>query len=111
MCGSGKRFEGAVWVSVCAVVLLCAATRALSGAKVAGCALLRQDLAVGTNPIAVVIADVNGDGLPDIVTANARSQTLSVLLRRPGTLYQRLADKALTGAPRALAAPSAWVPT
>ena len=39
----------------------------------------KVDLPVGTDPRAVVIGDVNGDGLPDIVVANAGSSTVSVL--------------------------------
>ena len=35
---------------------------------------------VGTNPISVAIADVNGDGKPDLVTANSVSNDVSVLL-------------------------------
>ena len=37
------------------------------------------DLPVGTDPRAIVIGDVNGDGMPDIVVANAGSSTVSVL--------------------------------
>ncbi len=36
--------------------------------------------AVGTNPESVVVADVNGDGRPDIVTANQNSDDVTVLL-------------------------------
>ncbi len=36
--------------------------------------------AVGVNPISVAIADFNGDGKPDLVTANADSNSVSVLL-------------------------------
>ena len=35
---------------------------------------------MGTNPASVALADVNGDGKLDIVTANSASQTVSVLL-------------------------------
>jgi hypothetical protein len=34
----------------------------------------------GTNPRSVAVADVNGDGIPDVVTANQTSNTVSVLL-------------------------------
>ena len=36
--------------------------------------------AVGTNPLEVTVADVNGDGKPDLITSNADDDTISVLL-------------------------------
>ena len=36
--------------------------------------------AVGTNPQSVAAADINGDGRPDIITANSGSNTVTVLL-------------------------------
>ncbi len=41
-------------------------------------------LAVGERPIDIATADLNGDGLPDIVTANADSRSLSVLIGTQG---------------------------
>src|SRR5439155_655311 len=38
------------------------------------------DLAVGAGPFSVALADLNGDGRPDIVTANQSSNVVSVLL-------------------------------
>ena len=46
---------------------------------------VRQDFAVGgVAPRAVALADFNGDGLLDVTMANSASNTLSVLLNRPG---------------------------
>src|SRR5439155_1568662 len=39
-----------------------------------------RNFAVGPRPISVAVADVNGDGRPDLVSANYSGNTLSVLL-------------------------------
>ena len=40
----------------------------------------QQTFSTGSNPRSVAVADVNGDGWPDLVVANRGSNTLSVLL-------------------------------
>jgi hypothetical protein len=40
----------------------------------------QQSFTVGSNPTSVAIADVNGDGKPDLIVTNASSSTVSVLL-------------------------------
>ncbi len=40
----------------------------------------QQTLATGSTPISVAIADMNGDGKPDLIVANYASNTVSVLL-------------------------------
>jgi hypothetical protein len=40
----------------------------------------KVDFAAGTNPVSVAIGDLNGDGKPDLATANQSSNDVSVLL-------------------------------
>jgi hypothetical protein len=54
-----------------------------------------KGFAVGTNPVGVTVADVNGDGSPDLVVANEGSNDVSVLLGQG-----RGADWTLTPGPR-----------
>ena len=42
--------------------------------------LLKRDLAVGENPMAVAVADLNGDGRPEIVAANYISNSISIFV-------------------------------
>jgi predicted dehydrogenase len=44
--------------------------------------------ATGKGPVSVVVADVNGDGRPDLVTANFTSNTISVLLGNGNGTFQ-----------------------
>jgi len=43
----------------------------------------KVDFATGTDPYSVAIGDIDGDGKPDLVTANIFSNTVSVLLNTP----------------------------
>jgi hypothetical protein len=44
----------------------------------------RRDYLVGSNPLSMAVGDVNEDGIPDAVTANALSNSLTVFLGQAG---------------------------
>ena len=48
----------------------------------------QQTYATGSVPVAMVTADVNGDGIPDLVIANRSSNTVSVLLGNGNGTFQ-----------------------
>jgi hypothetical protein len=53
----------------------------------------------GSRPLSVTVADVNGDGLPDLVTANSISDDVSVLLgKRNAATHFTLTASAITTA-------------
>ena len=56
-----------------------------------------RDWIVGANPMAVTRGDFNGDGKPDLVTANADDGTISVLLNNGNKTFQRKRDFATGG--------------
>ena len=45
-----------------------------------------QSFAVGMQPVAIAMADFNNDGVPDVITANAGSNDVSLLLSYQGSL-------------------------
>ena len=48
-------------------------------------------LEVGAHPVAVAVADLNGDGKPDVLTANQVSNTLGVLFNQGSSFMQQVA--------------------
>jgi len=61
-------------------------------------------LGVGSEPISLAIADVDGDGRLDVGTANRRSNDVSLLLRSPGGGFQRYLRVAGGAGPQAVIA-------
>jgi hypothetical protein len=55
----------------------------------------QQTFAVGSTPVWVAVADVNGDGKPDLIVANSSDNTVSVLLNTttPGALTPSFATQ------------------
>jgi uncharacterized repeat protein (TIGR01451 family) len=59
--------------------------------------------ATGTVPVAVLVADVNGDGKPDLITANNGSNNISVLLGNGDGTFQAATNYAVGTAPNSVA--------
>ncbi|MBJ6362888.1 FG-GAP-like repeat-containing protein [Paenibacillus sp. GCM10012307] len=83
-----KSFFFKLWMSAISVTLLLAPLQAFAmplfenGSK----------YGVGIKPFSVATSDVNGDGFPDLVTANYASGTVSVLLGEPDGTFAPPAD-------------------
>ena len=57
------------------------------GCRERSCSALSRLAKTGDQPVALALADLNGDGELDIVTANRTASTISVLLGRGGGLF------------------------
>jgi hypothetical protein len=62
-----------------------------------------QDFAVGANPLSAAVADVNGDGRPDLVTANYSGRNVSVLLGNGNGTFQSAVNFAVGTTPYSVA--------
>src|SRR5882762_7464554 len=67
-----------------ALFLIVTALQSGAGAEQATMFFTARTFAVGSGPHSVVIADFNGDGKPDLVTANDYSNDVSILLGKVG---------------------------
>jgi len=61
-----------------------------------------QDYPVGGTPNSVVVADFNGDGRPDIATANQATNNVSVLLQNSNGTFQPAVNYAVGNGPASL---------
>ncbi|HEX8115133.1 MAG TPA: VCBS repeat-containing protein [Kofleriaceae bacterium] len=52
----------------------------------------KVDYPTGSDPMSVAVADVSGDGIPDVVTANSSANTASVLLGHGNGTFQAKVD-------------------
>src|SRR5438067_924901 len=58
--------------------------------------------AVGTNPHSLALADFNGDGRPDLATANLNSNDVSVLLSNGDGTFQAAVNYAVGSFPHSV---------
>src|SRR5437867_573543 len=63
----------------------------------------KTDFATGISPFSLAIGDLNGDGKPDLATANYTSSTVSVLLGTGGGSFGPKTDFATGSGPRSVA--------
>lgn len=77
---------------------------ALNGVLHAGVLFPGEKHAVGTQPHAVIAADFNGDGIPDLATSNSNSGNVSVLMGTGGGSFAPRVNFSAGSAPDTLAA-------
>jgi FG-GAP-like repeat len=70
----------------------------------AGTFLAAPSYATGNSPIAVAVADFNGDGRPDLAVANNRDGTVSVLLANADGTFQAAHNYGAGTAPKSVVA-------
>jgi hypothetical protein len=102
-----RRFGGRLRVRL-AVVLACAAAPLSLGALALRAASAPshgglRSYATAAGPVSVAVGDLNGDGEPDLVTANLYANTISVFLNRGGGSFKPRRDYRAGGDPRAVA--------
>ena len=56
-----------------------------------------QTVTTGTNPVAVIVADINSNGVPDLVVANNQTNTVSVLVNTTNFAGVNLNQHGITG--------------
>src|SRR5215467_13450791 len=90
-------------------ILVCAAL-ALAGVLLAQTAgaqeasfIAARSFATDSNPIAIAVADFNGDGRQDLAVANYLSNTVSVLLGNGDGTFQPAQSFATDSSPRSVA--------
>ena len=102
----GSKIPGLVVVNNCGSDLACsqAGSVSVSLADSLGVYHLASTYTVGVGPVAVALADVNGDGNLDIVVANRLDKTVSVLLGNGDGSFRQALNFPLSGSPTAIAA-------
>src|SRR5262249_43377626 len=98
--GDGKPDLAAAAPNGNTIDVLLATTPAPTTIFGTGAYAVQQTFSTGTQPAAAVVADVNGDGKPDLITANQGDGKVSVLLdtTTPGATVPAYATKQDFGA-------------
>jgi FG-GAP-like repeat len=76
---------------------------ALAAQKVQLVGVAQREFSAGFSPSALAVADVNGDGVPDIIAANAQTNTVSILLGNGDGTFQAPLSFPVGRSPDALA--------
>jgi hypothetical protein len=76
-------------------VMSCLAALVMASEAGAGALFLGQKFPVGIGPRSVAVADLDGDSVPDLVTANQSSNDVTVLLPEPDVRLLLLAGVGL----------------
>src|SRR5215216_5309128 len=85
--------RGCAVLMACVVVALMVGVATLSAASGASFTDA-QSYATENNPVSVAIGDLNGDGKPDLATANEAAGNVSVLLNAGGGSFEARLDYA-----------------
>jgi FG-GAP repeat len=85
-------------VFACLAALLSLGALPLRAASASAHGGLRS-YASGAGPVSVAVGDLNGDGKPDLVTANLYANTISVFLNRAGGSFKPRRDYRLLERP------------
>ncbi len=89
------RRTSALLPVVCALVLLHPATSTAQAFNLG----VRVDLPMGLLPASVAVADMNGDGIPDLVSTNSQNNSVSISLGLGGGAYAPRVNFATGGNP------------
>ncbi len=84
-------------------LVCCLAAWVMPSAASAGALFPGPKFAAGDQPVSVAVADLDGDSVPDLVTANQGSHDVSVLLGNGDGTFQTAAAFAAGNSPRSVA--------
>lgn len=98
---TGSKYNALVAANYCGVESSCASAGTISvfTADSKGVYTLNNTYAVGNGPVSVLIADVNGDAIPDVVVLNSGDKTATVFTNDGTGSLSKLATFSLSATP------------